>query len=80
MTFSPLWPHMIDPRLTFDPTKSIEGLKLMYMYEFYVQDYVLCFIFNMDELEHFGWKRSFDPCDPKGPQLFLTHYFCRGSS
>ena len=26
-----------DPRLTCDPTKKIEGLKLMYMYAFYVQ-------------------------------------------
>ena len=39
---TPVTPY--DPRLTFDPTKSIEGLKLMYMYEFYVQYYVLCFI------------------------------------
>ena len=26
-----------DPRLTFDPIKRIEDLKLMYMCEFYVQ-------------------------------------------
>ena len=24
-----------DPRLTFDPTKYVERLKLMHMYEFY---------------------------------------------
>ena len=64
-----------DPRLTFDLTKSIEGLKLMYMNEFYVQYYVLCFIFNTDELDHFWWKRSFDPCDPRGPQTFFFFFF-----
>ena len=32
---TPVTPY--DPRLPFDPTKWIEDLKLMYMYEFYVQ-------------------------------------------
>ena len=59
-----IWPTTTpyDPRLTCDPTKNIEGLKLMYIYVFLCSRYLLCMSYNI-----FSENELLTPVTPNDP-------------